>query len=205
MNLYDLMTVDVPEGELDGMKIERFEIKPYSLENLRNARDGRGTKPGIYTKLTENGDVWMSDVDAEKCDHLKPIQKIEIWKARRVLINGLGLGMVLKAALAFGCVRHIDVVEKDERVIKLVGPHYQTDPRVHIHHADAYEQAKAWPKVTRWDVGWSDIWGNVSTDDLSQMAILNRSYGRRCTWHGCWGQDQLRRIARQERKLEAGQ
>ncbi|MBQ6357620.1 MAG: hypothetical protein IJI97_01520 [Clostridia bacterium] len=201
MSLHDLMTVSVPEGELNGMKVERFEVKAHDLNNLREAlRSGRGTRPGIYTRLTENGSVWMSDVDAEKRDHLTPLAHIRNLKAKRVLLNGLGLGMVLKAALSFDHLEHIDVVERDERVIKLVGPHYLRDPRVRIHHADAYEQTKAWPKGTRWDVGWSDIWQDISTDDLPQMARMNRSYGRRCTWHGCWGQDQLNEIARQERK-----
>lgn len=192
MDFLDLMTVDVPEGELDGMRVERFEIRENDFENLRNRIRGRDSRPGWYTRLCAGRKVWMSDVDAEKHDHLQPLHQIDYHRSARVLLNGLGLGMVLKAALSFPHVEHIDVVEIDERVIRLVGPHYQTDPRVEIHHADAYDQAKRWPPGTWWDVGWSDIWADISTDDLAQMSYLNRSYGRRCDWHGCWGQDVLR-------------
>ena len=120
-------------------------------------------------------------------------------KAHRMLINGLGLGMVLAAALTFENVTHIDVVENDERVIKLVGPHYTTDPRVQIHLADAYEQARdGWPPGLYWDVIWSDIWPDLCLDNLPEMTRLLRSYGRRCGWHGCWGRELLLYIRSKE-------
>lgn len=202
IDYYKLMTVDIPEGELDGIKVQRFDIEKNNIHNTMNAIRGRGTRSGTYTRLLDNGNLWMSDVDAEKRDHMEPILRIEQDKAQRVLINGLGLGMVLKAALTFDHVAHVDVVERDARVIELVGTHYQKDPRVHIHHADAYEQATKWPSGTRWDVGWSDIWGDVSADDLPDMARLNRSYGRRCRWHRCWFQQDLKYQRDQEKEYE---
>lgn len=190
---FQRMTIDVPEGELDGMRVERFTIGEKSLHNaMADVRYGRGTRPGTYTRLMDGKKLWMSDTDAEKSDHADAVRNIWLISAKRVLINGLGLGMVLQAALTFDHVEHVDVVEADERVIKLVGPHYLKDPRVTIHHADAYEQAKRWPSGTRWDVGWSDIWENLDVANLSKMALLNRPYGRRCQWHGCWGQDFLK-------------
>jgi len=201
--MYERMTVTVPEGELDGLRVERFEVGERDIDNLHNAiRHGRGTKPGTYTRLMDNDRLWMSDVDAEKRDHLEPVRRIHGYQAKRVLINGLGLGMVLNAALSFGHVEHVDVVEIDERVIKLVGPYYEADPRVTIHHANAYAQTGRWPTGTRWDVGWSDIWGNISTDDLVDMAKLNRSYGRRCDWHECWGYWLLKRQQQVEKADE---
>jgi hypothetical protein len=207
MDAYERMTVTVPEGEMDGVRVERFTIEERDVHNLRNSLRGRGTAPGTYTRLTQNGSIWMSDVDAEKGDHLSAVWKIQDPNVRRVLINGLGLGMILNAALSFDHVEHVDVVEIDERIVKLVGSHYANDPRVTIHHADAYEQTKRWPSGTRWDVGWSDIWGDISTDDLTTMATMNRSYGRRCTWHECWGywllKEQQRREKAEERRLSA--
>lgn len=199
-DFYRAMTVDVPEGEYDGMKIDRFTIEPGNIHAGLMALRGRGTPPGTYTRLRGDGKFWMSDTQAEKQDHIGAVMKADDLKAERILINGLGLGMVLKAFLTMDHVQHIDVVEIDERVIKLVGPHYAKDPRVNIIHANAYEQAKKWPSGTRWDVGWSDIWPDPSTDDLKEMAILNRSYGRRCTWHGCWYQDELQYQQRKDRE-----
>lgn len=195
--LIDALAVDLPEGELDGIKVERFEIERNSLTYMRSLiRDGnRAVRPGTYTRLVRDGSLWMSDTPAERRDHYEPLWPMWQYDAKRVLINGLGLGMIVNAALALPSVEHIDVVELDPRVAKLVGSHYESD-RVTIHVADAYEQMKLWPRGTRWDVGWSDIWANMSEDNLPEMARLNRSYGRRCDWHACWGQ----RLIQQERR-----
>lgn len=200
LSIRDRMTIAVPEGELDGLVVERFEMKPGNLHNMMQAlKHGRGTRPGVYTRLIEpKAEIfWMSDTDAEKNDHVPAVSRIDFLKAKRVLINGLGLGVVLQAALSYDHVEHVDVVEKDERVIKLVGPHYTKDPRVTIHHADAYEQIKAWPRGTRWDVGWSDIWPEISPDNQPDMTRLQKIYQRRCQWHRCWAAPEVARLNRE--------
>jgi hypothetical protein len=199
MTLFEAMTVDLPEGELDGLRIERFTIGDRNIHNLMLGV--RGTRAGTYTKLAINGRLWMSDTDAEKHDHLPALRAASRLNARRVLVNGLGLGMVVKALLTMDHVEHVDIVEVDERVVRLVGGHYAADPRVHVHHADAYEQAKRWPAGSRWEVVWSDIWPDLCTDYLPAMTRLRRSYGRRSDWHGCWGRDLLlRQYAREQRE-----
>jgi hypothetical protein len=193
-NVLDHLAVDVPEGTLDGVTVKRFEVVGGSTDHFIHTlhAGARAVRPGVYTQLLRDGHLWMSDTTAERRDHKTPLFCMYNWKARRVLVNGLGLGMIVNAALAIPSVEHIDVVEIDERVVKLVGPHYEKSGRVTVHVADAYEQAKRWPRGTRWDVGWSDIWPDLCTDNLADMARLNRSYARRCAWHGCWGQEQLR-------------
>jgi hypothetical protein len=209
MDIYDRMTIDVPEGELDGLRVQRFEVKPGTVQGLRLAMRGRPIRPGWYTRLVDGQGMdarfWMSDTPAEKYDHYQAIGMIEKLQAKRVLINGLGLGMVVQAALSFNHVERVDVVERDQRVIDLVGPHYLKDPRVTIIHADAFEQAKVWPKGTRWDVVWSDIWGDITTDDLPEHTKLARSYGRRATWHGAWVHDVLMLRRARERREKARQ
>lgn len=207
----DRMQVTVPEGEVDGLRVERFEVTGNELWNLRAAlREDRGCVPGTYTRLIdykeENLDaglhpvLWMSDTTAERDDHKEPVAHIQMSKAGTVLINGLGLGMVLQAALTYDHVQHVDVVEKDERVIKLVGPHYTKDPRVNIIHADAYEQVKAWPKEARWDVAWSDIWPELSADNIPSMDVLHKFYYRRTRhYHGCWGRKICLKLRRELR------
>lgn len=194
---YEVMTVDLPECEQDGLRIEKITVGQNDIRNFMYG--SRAARPGVYTALTLNGRLWMSDTSAEKKDHMPAVWQMHGLKAKRVLINGLGLGMVLKAALAMDHVEHVDVVEIDERVVSLVGPHYTKDPRVQIHHADAYEQTTRWPKGTRWDVAWSDIWPDICTDNLEGMARLRRSYGRRTIWHDCWLRDTLVSIQRREK------
>jgi hypothetical protein len=195
----DHLVVDVPEGTLDGITVERFEFKRDSTEWLVHAlREGyRAAQPGIYTRLIRDGQLWMSDTTAEQRDHMDPLYEMWRYDAKRVLVNGLGLGMIVNAALALPSVEHIDVVEIDERVAKLVGQHYEKSGRVTVHVADAYEQMRRWPANTHWDVGWSDIWPHMCADDLRDMARLNRSYARRCTWHACWGQENIKAHKRQ--------
>lgn len=205
ISMHDRMTVTVPEGELDGLKVEHFEVKPHDLDNLREAlRTGRQTSPGWYTRLvdTTTRTMWMSDTSAEKWDHIPAVNAIGHGKAERILIQGLGLGMVLAAALSFDHVTHIDVIEYDERVIKLVGPHYTGDPRVNIIHADAWDQMKAWPRGTRWNVVWSDIWPDITTDNIPEMDRMHTFYSRRSDWHRSWSRDTLAVLRRRERAEE---
>ena len=95
---------------------------------------------------------------------------------------------------------HVDVVESDKRVISLVGPYYTIDERVTIHHADAFEQSKTWPKDTRWNLAWHDIWADLCEDNLQEMFKLHRSYGRRVDWQGSWGKEDLIRQRIRERR-----
>jgi hypothetical protein len=193
-DLMNAMAVDLPETDHDGLTIRRFTVEPNSIENalLAFREPGRQARPGTYTRLDKHGRLWMSDTTAEREDHMPALRQAVRVGARRILVNGLGLGMVVKAALTIPTVEHVDVVEVDPRVAALVGPHYEASGRVTVHVADAYEQAKRWPRGTRWDVGWSDIWPDLCADYLPDMARLNRSYGRRCGWHECWGQDLIR-------------
>jgi hypothetical protein len=173
--------------------------------------DGRECRPGWYTRLADYNDmqpdggpqVWMSDTTAERMEHRDAVAHIEFLKARRVLINGLGIGMVLAAALTFDHVEHVDVVEFDERVIKLVGPHYTTDSRVNIVHADAYEQMYNWspgPRM-RWDVAWSDIWPSIDATNVEDMDRLHRYYHKRCQWHGMWARKECLALRREHRRV----
>jgi len=143
-----------------------------------------------------DGKLWMSDTPDEKRDHSHVFYRAQR-VGGRILINGLGAGMVLGALLKLENVTHIDVVELDERIIKHIGPHYD-DPRVTIHHADAYEIQ--WPVGTRWDIVWHDIWLNLSGDNLPLMHKLHRRYGRRTDWQASWGREFLERAARHDRR-----
>lgn len=178
--------VNLPEGELGSAQIKHFTVEETNFTAMRLMLEGRGTKPGEYTALLINGNLWMSDTDAEWSDHLTAIWQIQI-RGGRVLINGLGLGMVVGAALACENVTHVDVVESNPDVAALVGPHYTSDPRCTVHLADAYEIQ--WPPNTRWDVVWNDIWVDLDEDNLPGMHRLHRKYGRRAGWQGSWGRE----------------
>lgn len=191
---WDEYKVDVPEGQMGDWAVERFEITEAAakLYNLRATLHGfgyRGVRPGNYTKLTHNAQIIMSDTPAEIRDHLEVIRKA----AGNVLLNGLGLGLVLRACLLKPEVDHITVIEIAPEVIALVEPHLrkQFDDKFTVHEADAlFWQA---PNNSRWDVVWHDIFDTICADNLPIMTRLKRRYGSRCSWQGCWAEYEHRR------------
>ncbi len=188
LTYHEAMTVDLPEIDADGVRVSRFEVdearaRREQMHSLFSGGGGRGyTRPGTYTRIDVDGRLWMSDTDDEKRDHASAFWEMQR-RGGRVLIHGLGLGMVVQAALRLPQVEHIDVVEIDPRVARLVGEHYAGD-RCTIHVGDAltYE----WPTGTRWDVVWHDIWPTITGDNLPDMHRLHRRFGRRSGWQGSW-------------------
>lgn len=119
---YDKYKVEdfLPEGADGNWKVERFTVseEESDLDMLRSlGRGGRYVRPGTYTRLTRNGAVIMSDTSDEIRDHLGAIMQA----TGRVLIHGLGLGMVARACLLKPEVTHVTIVERSSSVVKIVG------------------------------------------------------------------------------------
>lgn len=186
--MYDKFRVDIPEGSKGDWTVKKIEIA-LDLMNLRSMRDGRGCYPGIYTQLIHaDRGIIMSDTTAEIDDHLDAYCAAREYGGR-VLIHGLGLGSFLKGVLSLENVASVDVVEVDQDVIDLIGPHYK-DSRLTIHHGDCF--TKKWPPGVRWSVVWHDIWDTLCGDNEPEFTKLKRSFGRRCDWQGCWGEALLK-------------
>lgn len=98
------------------------------------------------------GECVMEDSNQELRRHLP----IMIPGRGRILISGLGLGCVVRGLLAKPDVEHIDVIEIDPGIARLVWPEFQDDPRVTLHMGDA----ETWtiPDGARWDFAWHDVW-----------------------------------------------
>lgn len=178
--------VCVPEGTSGAWSVKKFTVSEDAarLENLRASfGSGRHIRPGAYTMLKRGGVVVMSDTPAEKRDHMGFVRVAK----GRVLINGLGLGMVLGAVLAKSEVESVTVVEKSADVIALVAATYAGDDRLTIINEDAYEFEP--PKGIRYDAVWHDIWDNIDIDNLPEMARLHRKYGRIADWQGSWSKE----------------
>jgi len=186
--------VAVPEGVRGDWAVSRFTIAKETPGALYYALHGRPIDPGTYTRLTRGGNgrenVIMSDTPAEVRDHWDILYRLRsAGPDTRVLIHGLGLGMVLGVGLHNCNIAHVDVLEIAPEVIRLVGPTYTHDPRVTIHEGDAFTYQ--WPKGQRWNIVWHDIWSTLCTDNLEEMGKLHRRFGRRCDWQGSWGKDFL--------------
>jgi spermidine synthase len=199
------VTGHIQPGAADEWSIETFEVteRASRLYSATNPRER--VRSGSYTKLShlvshERGvwtNLWMSDTRDEYLDHWEAIRQAR----GRVLVNGLGLGCFLRAILLKPEVEHVDVVEISGTLVEFMRAHapWLNDPRITVHVADAYEQTRAWPKGTRWDVAWHDIWAYICEDNAEGYAKLNRSYGRRVEWQGCWAQEKVQHMKRQSR------
>lgn len=187
--------VAIPEGKSGEWKVERFVVPEQSIEGFRCAQEGRPVDPGTYTRLIKDGawNVMMSDTPAEISDHLDFIHRA----TGRCLLNGLGLGVVLKALLTKPEVIHIDVVEIEQDIINLVWPTYQNGDRITLHHDDAF--SIQWSKDKRWDCIWHDIWPSICTDNLPEIAKLKHKYARRAKYQAAWVEELLRYYRKQGR------
>lgn len=183
--------VQLPEGMSGDWKVERFDVSESdaSLQRMRAfSTGGRFVSAGSYTGLWNRRTLVMSDTSDEMRDHSWAISEAKT-RGGDVLVNGLGLGMVVSAMLMSHSVKRITVIEKSEDVIKLVGPTLEQrhGAMIEIVNDDAFDYRPE--KGKRFTVVWHDIWTDLCSDNLGEMATLHRRYGRRCDWQGSWGKE----------------
>jgi hypothetical protein len=182
-----MIKVDLQECEKGAWKIEKFTPTYTDFHALVH---GRAVPVGeTFTKLTRNGKLVMSDTPAEMDDHYMPVR----FAKGHCLINGLGIGMVLKNILLNKEVTKITVIEISQDLIDLVSPFYK-DSKIEFICADALEYQP--PKGIKYGMVWHDIWDDICTDNLPEMEKLHRKYGRRCLWQGSWGKELCQRYLR---------
>lgn len=172
------MEVLVPDGVCGNFRVETFTVSPE--ESLMSSIRRDRVPPGTYKRLMRDRTVVMSNTPME----VRSNRGFVNCAFGSVLINGLGLGMVLGEILKKDNVTKVTVVEKYKEVIQLVGPTFLKDPRVTIIHADALTFKP--PAGEKFDVVWHDIWDYITADNLEEMKLLHRKYGRRTQWQGSW-------------------
>lgn len=171
-------------------KLTKFTVTPEEekMHNLRELinRRRRFIEAGEYYGLYCNGKLIMSNTPAEVNDHYKFIQNAK----GKVLIGGLGLGMVLKCLLEKKDVTKVVVVEQSADVIKLVASSYTNDPRVEIVHESIFE----YKPNEKFDCAWFDIWDDISGEEYPEMKKLHRRFGRHVGWSDSWCRNKSRRL-----------
>ena len=190
--------INIPDGQSGEWEVETKVINEEAakrswLHGLMNG-SGRYSPAGTYRGLLYKGEVIMSNTPNEIGDHYPLFRNA----SGRVLINGLGLGMCIE--MIIDKVDHITAVEISEDIIKLVGLYYKDNPKVEIVHTDAFEYKPE--KGIRFNAVWHDVWPEICTDNLPEMARLHRKYGRLTDWQGSWMKPYLEREKRKERREE---
>lgn len=183
-----------------------FQASKNPIYNLRAMRDGSPYMrmvDGNYARLYVGGSLVMSDTRMERVTNFEVIDKAN----GRVLIGGLGLGLLLRNMLEKDEVTEIVVVELSQDVIDIVAPVY-TDPRVKILQGDIDEWRP--DKDEKFDTIYFDIWNSLSEDNLEHMYRLERAFRKylnkdnpnrfSCSWSKKEMQSQRRRDRAEQRR-----
>ena len=193
------------EGETQRFALQRFDVTADQADmfNLRAIRTGRTIRPGNYIKLVEkNRGLWMSDTPAEQIDHYPVLREIQR-RGGTVLIFGLGIGMVVQAALKCTNVERVIVVEREQEVINLVQPQIACEKLVVLQgDANEFKPEDLVPVLGEGyhlSVFYADIWIDLTCDNMKAYGNMKRRWSKVSDFRWCWGEDTLRRQQRQER------
>ena len=194
MEMFPSMPSIVPAGIAGVAKVDHFDVSKEASQ-FTAFRPGGYVPPGSYARLYVAGQLMMSDTRFEHTTNYDFVRAA----TGRVLVAGLGLGMVLHPVAAKSAVTSIVVLEKYADVVALVGP--TVPAKVSVVCADVFEHS--FPKGERFDVIYFDIWPNLCTDNLGEMTRLHRRYRKHLApggWMGSWCRELLRSRRRQEKR-----
>lgn len=184
------------EGQKGSAVLSVVEVNGFlsAMSSLK----GQYCPEGKYMALRVNKVLMMSDTNFEQNSNYEVVRKSQ----GSVLIAGLGLGMIVLPIAKKPEVTEILVIEKYQDVIDLVLPQLlkALGPDAHklkVICADILKWAP--PKGETWDVIYFDIWPDLCTDNLTEMATLHRRFSRRKkVWMGSWARKLLQAQARQD-------
>lgn len=189
----DLTVPDMTFGEWTVRTIEVTpdQAKLNAVIDLFNGSGHRSVPAGTYRQLLHRHKIIMSNTPAELKDTLPLVAHAK----GQVLINGLGLGITVE--LIIDQIDCVTVVEKDPDIVRVIGQHYLTKypEKFVIIEADSL----TFKPQGKYDAVWHDIWPTISSDNLKEMAILNRKYARRTRWQAAWCQEECKWMRRVER------
>lgn len=167
-SIYKNMSELLEERELNGWKLEKFEIKQ---DNIRARFDG--ITPGKYIELLHNGECVMSDTNMEK----RTNSDFCINAHGDIIIDGLGIGMIIMAIQDKPEVNTITVIEKNQEVIDIVASQLNLNDKVNIICADVFEWKPE--RGVKYDMAYMDIWNWINEDVYKkEMQPLKRKYAR---------------------------
>lgn len=167
--------------------VSHYEIT--KLDAMHDSWHGIPTVPGKVACLHVNGKLVMSDSYHEQRSNIEVLREAR----GHVLIAGLGLGMILHPILAKPQVQSVTVIEKYQDVIDLIIPTLPKSDKLTVICADIFKFQPA--KKVRWDTVYFDIWADICTDSLEEIAMLHQRFKTRKAkggWMGSWYQDELR-------------
>ncbi|MHA1285985.1 MAG: hypothetical protein ACTSPB_01155 [Candidatus Thorarchaeota archaeon] len=129
-------TIDYPEDTIGSASITKTEYDEgfQLMEGVDGYELSQTIEPITITELNIDGETVMIDDPM----HWIGMKKLAEACEGRVLIGGLGLGLILHHLVKNDKVSKVDVVEINEDVITLIKPLLPRDDRVTVHHHDIF-------------------------------------------------------------------
>jgi len=194
--------VTIPAGQHGLAKVERFEIteEDSRLSAIRSVNHpGEYVRPGKYVKLFVGNTLMMSDTTMER----RTNHAFVCHAHGRVLIAGLGIGLILEAILDKPEVETVTVIEKYRDVVTLVGQHYQDKYRdkLTVITADIFKWRPI-PRCMKYNVIYFDIWPDICCGSLKDMAKLHMTFSHHLDrsdpfcWMDSWQREYLKALKR---------
>lgn len=182
-------------------KVTRFTIS--RLDAIRYNIGARRSGPlfnvqeGEYVSLHVGAELMMSDTPMERYSNMEFCHKVN----GKVLVAGLGIGLIIQYALKQHGVTEIIVIEKHQDVIDLVAPKLE-NKKLKVICADINDWKPE--KGEKFDTIYFDIWPDVCTDNLEEIKKLHNGfkyYLNRDNPHSymnSWMKEYLQKIKRME-------
>lgn len=172
----------------------------YDLEPGHYVRLVRSTSGTRATSTTGTRSDWTDTIVMSTTPMELRTNRVAVERAHgKVLIGGLGLGVVARAVASLRQVESVTVIERAQEVIDLVGPSLPLN--IEIVPGDVATWTP--PAGTRYDFVYLDIWDDIPNgDDWEEIKRLRRRFRR---WSPgkdsvlCWREDAARRDARGSR------
>lgn len=181
------INIDVPDGKSGIWEVKTFIVPKGKCDEIEIFKEKRGIPFGTYKKLTRNGIPVMSNTPDEINDFIPFVSKAK----GNILINGLGLGTIIKILLTKKEVNKITIVENSKDVINLVAPAYSQDG-INIINDNAFDFTPK--KNEKYDYIWHDIWDRIDPKNLKEMNILKNKYAYMDAYQECWAENVCKKI-----------
>src|SRR5262249_49322032 len=140
--------------------------------------------------------VWTSDRPIEQYQQRASIRGFR----GRVLIGGLGIGLVVPGVTQRETVSRVDVVEQSPEVVPMVAP-YVGDARTHLPEKDLFQFLRQAPARPTYHAVFFDIWRGDSEHTFYETVLPLRRLVRPLLRPGakltCWNEDVMRAQVRQ--------
>lgn len=157
---------------LEDRKVGDFELSHFEIGEDDVYAILRGIPCGKFIRLTHRGSVVMSDTEMEKRTNSAFVRNAH----GKVLVGGLGIGLILLAVQDKADVEKITVIEKNKEVIDLVANQLPLNDKVEIINADVFEYIPS----EKYNTIYMDIWNyinqNVYREQMKPLIIRYRKY-----------------------------